>query len=186
MALGTQSSPAFDEKGNETEDSHKAHENWEDQNAKAFGNLMLWISLDIRKLIVQAWKESTKDLLDWLKTQYSTATISAAYTDVIAVNKLFIPGDCNPTLAIYKLCALFTCLKNKKLIYPELLWAVTLLSKLLAQMEKITRNYNCKTADTVTNFIQPYLHQFFNNSHGLNGTQKDLLIDTSHVIDGLW
>jgi len=41
MALGTQSSPAFDEKGNETEDSHKAHENWEDQNAKAFGNLML-------------------------------------------------------------------------------------------------------------------------------------------------
>jgi len=27
---------------------------------------------------------------------------------------------------------------------------------------------------TVTNFIWPYLHQFFNNSHGLNGTQKPL------------
>ena len=26
----------------------------------------------------------------------------------------------------------------------------------------------------VTNFIWPYLHQFFNNSHGLNGTQKPL------------
>ena len=26
----------------------------------------------------------------------------------------------------------------------------------------------------VTNFIQPYLHQFFNNSHGINGSQKPL------------
>jgi len=26
----------------------------------------------------------------------------------------------------------------------------------------------------VTNFIQPYLHQFFDNSHSLNGTQKPL------------
>jgi len=27
---------------------------------------------------------------------------------------------------------------------------------------------------SVINFIWPYLHQFFNNSHGLNGTQKPL------------
>jgi len=26
----------------------------------------------------------------------------------------------------------------------------------------------------VTNFIQPYLHQFFDDSHGLNGSQKPL------------
>ena len=28
----------------------------------------------------------------------------------------------------------------------------------------------------VTNFIWPYLHQFFKNSHSLNGTQKPLKI----------
>ena len=27
---------------------------------------------------------------------------------------------------------------------------------------------------SVTNFIQPYLHQFFNNSHSLNGYGKPL------------
>jgi len=26
----------------------------------------------------------------------------------------------------------------------------------------------------ITNFIQPYLHQFFDNSHGLNGYRKPL------------
>jgi len=26
----------------------------------------------------------------------------------------------------------------------------------------------------VTSFIQPYLHQFFDDSHGINGTQKPL------------
>jgi len=41
MALGAQPFLTFDEKGNETKDSHKAHKNWEDQNAKAFGNLVL-------------------------------------------------------------------------------------------------------------------------------------------------
>ena len=30
-------------------------------------------------------------------------------------------------------------------------------------------NYSC-----ITNFIQPYLHQFFNDSHSLNSTQKPL------------
>jgi len=119
MALGAQPSLTFDEKGNKTEDSHKACENWEDQNAKAFGNLMLQIFLDIRKLIVQAQKKSTKDLLEWLKTQYSTTTISAAYTDVIAINKLFIPGNCDPTPVIDKLCTLFTRLEDNKLIYSE-------------------------------------------------------------------
>ena len=36
----------------------------------------------------------------------------------------------------------------------------------------------------VTNFIQPYLHQFFDNSHGLKGYGKPLkrlLIDASHI-----
>ena len=28
--------------------------------------------------------------------------------------------------------------------------------------------------NSVTNFIQPYLHQFFNNSHSLNGYEKPL------------
>ena len=111
---------------------------------------MLRIFPDIRKLIVQAWKKSTKDLLEWLKTQYSTTTISAAYTDVIAINKLFISGDCNPTLAIDKLRTLFTHLEDNKLIYPEPLWAVTLLSKLPAQMEEIARNYNHKIANATS------------------------------------
>jgi len=35
-------------------------------------------------------------------------------------------------------------------------------------LESVTNNQG------VTNFIQPYLHQFFDNSHGLNGTRKPL------------
>ena len=130
IVLGAQPSPTFDEKGNETEDSYKACKNWEDQNTKVFGNLMLQISPDIRKLIVEAWKESTKDLLEWLKTQYGTTTILVAYTDIIAINKLFILGDCDSTLAIDKLCTLFTHLEDNKLIYPESLQAIMLLLKL--------------------------------------------------------
>jgi len=30
------------------------------------------------------------------------------------------------------------------------------------------------STQTVTNFIQPYLHQFFNNSHGLKASLKPL------------
>jgi len=33
--------------------------------------------------------------------------------------------------------------------------------------EEITKEY-------ITNFIQPYLHQFFNDSHGLRGYGKPL------------
>jgi len=37
----------------------------------------------------------------------------------------------------------------------------------------------------ITNFIQPYLHQFFNDSHSLNvyrKPQKDLSIDASYIL----
>ena len=32
--------------------------------------------------------------------------------------------------------------------------------------------YSIKFFSSITNFIQPYLYQFFNNSHGLNGYRK--------------
>jgi len=41
-----------------------------------------------------------------------------------------------------------------------------------------------KTINYVTNFIWPYLHQIFNNSHSLNKYRKplkNLLINTSHI-----
>jgi len=44
---------------------------------------------------------------------------------------------------------------------------------------------NAQQSDVVTNFIWPYLHQFFNDSHGLNSTRKplkNLLIDTSYIL----
>jgi len=74
--------------GNETDESYKTCESWDNQNAQAHGNLMLCISPDIRNLAVKAKKETMKDLLDWLKTQYGTTSIAAAYTDVVTVNKL--------------------------------------------------------------------------------------------------
>jgi len=51
---------------------------------------MLYISPDIRILAVKAQMQDTKKLLDWLKIQYSTMSTSAAYTDVITVNKLSV------------------------------------------------------------------------------------------------
>ena len=45
---------------------------------------------------------------------------------------------------------------------------------------------NLSSRPTVTNFIQPYFYQFFNNSHGLNSYRKLSKrsfnsIDASHV-----
>jgi len=57
-------------------------------------------------------------------------SISAAYTDTITVNKLFVPGDCNSTLTIDRLLALFICLEDNKFIIPEPVRAMTFLSKL--------------------------------------------------------
>jgi len=42
--------------------------------------------------------------------------------------------------------------------------------KFIEKMKEIQKE--AKAA--VTNFIQPYLHQFFNDSHGLNGYRKPL------------
>ena len=88
IALGNQPSPTMGHDGNETDESYKTCESWDNQNAQAYGNLMLCVSPDIRNLAVKAKKETMKDLLDWLKTQYGTTSIAAAYTDVVTVNKL--------------------------------------------------------------------------------------------------
>jgi len=110
----------------ETNDSSRARDNWDNQNSQAYGNLMLRISADIRNLATKAKRDTTNDLLDWLKTQYGTTSISAAYSDVIAVNKLRISGDCDPTLTLDKLLSLFTHLEDNKLIYMETIHAMTL------------------------------------------------------------
>jgi len=49
---------------------------------------MLHISPDTRNLITKKGIVSTKELLDWLKTYYGILSIAAAYTDIVAVNKL--------------------------------------------------------------------------------------------------
>jgi len=152
MVLGVRPSPIY-VNNIETDDSRKAQENWENQNSQAYGNLMLCIFADIRNLATKAGRDTTKDLLDWLKTQYGTTSISAAYSDVVAVDKLRIPGDCNPTPTLDKLLALFTRLEDNKLIYMEAICAMTLLAKLPPQMEEIARSYNQKSSDTLSLFF---------------------------------
>jgi len=78
------------------------------QDAQAHNNLMLHVSTDIRNLTIKAGMEHTGELLDWLKVQYRTTSISTAYTNTATVKKIQIPGDCNPTPTINKLLALFT------------------------------------------------------------------------------
>ena len=128
MALGTKLSLILVNNA-ETDDSSRARDNWDNQNSQAYGNLMLCISADIRNLASKAKRDTTKDLLDWLKTQYSTTSISAAYSDVVAIDKLRIPGDCDPTPTLDKLLSLFTHLEDNKLIYTEAICAMTLLAK---------------------------------------------------------
>ena len=128
MALGTKLSLILVNNA-ETDDSSRARDNWDNQNSQAYGNLMLCISADIRNLATKAKRDTTKDLLDWLKTQYSTTSISATYSDVVAIDKLRIPGDCDPTPTLDKLLSLFTHLEDNKLIYTEAICAMTLLAK---------------------------------------------------------
>jgi len=60
------------------------------------------------------------------------------------------------------------------------------LQELMERQDVSESNINSTLAAlTVTNFIQPYFHQFFIDSHGLNcygKPLKNLLIDTSHVL----
>ena len=129
------------------DESVRNWDNWDNQDTQACGNLMLYISPDIRNLVTKERIVNTKELLDWLKAQYGTASIAAAYTDIVAVNKLQVPGDGDPTPAIDKLLALFTHLKGHKFIYAEPIQAMTLLAKLPPQMEEIVCNYNSKTSN---------------------------------------
>jgi len=46
---------------------------------------MLCVSTDIRNLAVKEGMEHTGELLDWLKAQYGTMSISAAYTNAAAI-----------------------------------------------------------------------------------------------------
>jgi len=111
---------------------------------------MLHISADIRKLAVKAKMGNTRELLDWLKMQYDTTSISAAYADIVTINKLQILGDCDPTPSLDRLLTLFTHLEDNKLAYPEPIRATTLLSKLPPQIEEIACSYNQKTKDATS------------------------------------
>ena len=136
--------------GVETDESRKTWTFWEDQDTQAYDNLMLHISADIRKLAVKAKMGNTRELLDWLKMQYDTTSISAAYADIVTINKLQIPGDCDPTPSLNRLLTLFTHLEDNKLVYPEPIRAITLLLKLPPQIEEIACSYNQKTKDTTS------------------------------------
>jgi len=103
---------------------------------------MLYISADIRNLATKVKRDTTKNLLDWLKTQYSTTSISATYSDIITVDKLRIPGDYDPTSTLDKLLSLFMCLEDNKLIYTEAICVMTLLMKLLSQIKEIMQSYH--------------------------------------------
>jgi len=51
----------------ETNESIRAQDNWNNQDAKTYSNLMLCISPNIRNLAIKAKIQDTKKLLDWLK-----------------------------------------------------------------------------------------------------------------------
>jgi len=118
MALGIKPSPVI-ANNVKTEESCRAKKNWDNQNSQAYGNLMLCIFSDIRNLAVKARIDITKNLLDWLKTQYRTTSISATYTDIVIVDKLQVLGDCDPMPIIDKLLALFMRLEDNKLVYTK-------------------------------------------------------------------
>ena len=128
--------------GIETDKSHRTWTLWEDQDAQVYGNLILHISANVRKLAIKAKMNNTRELLNWLKTQYGITSISATYADIVTVNKLQISGDCDLTPSLDRLLALFMHLEDNKLAYPEPIRAVTLLSKLPSQIEKIAYSYN--------------------------------------------
>jgi len=110
---------------------------------------MVCISADIRNLTIKAIRDTIKDLLNWLKTQYGITSISATYSDIITVDKLRILRDYDLTSTLDKLLALFMCLKDNKLIYIEVICTITLLAKLLLQIKKIAQSYNQKSSNTL-------------------------------------
>lgn len=103
---------------------------------------------------------STKGFCKWLiqmnnlsvqcTTEHMVQPPLLSYTDVVVVDKLQVPGDCDPTPMIDKLLALFMQLEDNKLVYTEAVWAIILLSKLPPQIEKIAQSYDWKTIDAMT------------------------------------
>jgi len=45
----------------------RTRNNWDNQDAQAHSNLMLYVSTNIRNLAVKAGMKHTGELLDWLK-----------------------------------------------------------------------------------------------------------------------
>jgi len=75
MALN--SKPPIVQKDNiETEESIRTRDNWDNQDAQVYSNLMLYISTDIKNLAMKADIEHTGKLLDWPKVQYSDGDVN--------------------------------------------------------------------------------------------------------------
>jgi len=94
--------------------------------------------------------------------------------------KPFDPHHWSKVMWLGTLCFKKTCLTNSPAsMTVSIDLTVGMNIACLVSWSTTTRMSVC-----ITNFIWPYLHQFFDDSHSLNGYKKplkNLLIDASHV-----
>jgi len=110
---------------------------WMKDDQMAMGHITIHLTATIRELVSS--KETSKDIWDILKTQYSKQGTSAIYADFKMIMDLTIPANNHPGPAIDKMIAAFDRLQTNKVEVSDKLQALMIMSKIPPAMTMITQ-----------------------------------------------
>jgi len=113
---------------------------WEENNAKVLGSIMLCLHSSIAYQV----REVDDASLLWrdLETHYGKPGPAAAYIEFKKVLNTRIPDNTNPSLAIYEMLAHLGCLAQMEFGIPSKIGVLLLMAKLPPSMENIAQELN--------------------------------------------
>ena len=124
-------------------------ENWEDDNQKAVGNIMLRLAPQIQGNLTSETMDSAGLLWDHLEKQYGKPGIIATYLEFKAAMDIKINDNEDPTTAIDKMTVHFTRCNSSGLEVPDHFQAMLIMVKLPSAFDGLTQIFCQK--DSVKN-----------------------------------
>ena len=124
-------------------------EDWEDDNQKAVGNIMLRLAPQIQGNLTSETMDSAGLLWDHLETQYGKPGIIATYLEFKAAMDIKISDNEDPTTAIDKMTAHFARCNSSGLEVPDHFQAMLIMAKLPSAFDGLAQIFCQK--DSVKN-----------------------------------
>ncbi|KAI0351580.1 hypothetical protein OH77DRAFT_1411003, partial [Trametes cingulata] len=109
------------------ENDERANE-WNDDNLRAMGNILLRVSPAIRSKISD--KGTALEMWDALKGEYDKSGMSATFSHFRAALNVTIPSSSHPGPAIDQIVEHFGKLEKSNVVIPEFIKAMIVVSKL--------------------------------------------------------